>query len=154
MTAEVKIRTLAQQSSELMAIFGEPSGLFRWFDTRLEPNYLRIGKTCARVRRVSTLRQYAHEMSTAQGVSRQSQPRFQIDVLDYDAERARTAAAAIRNWLATVDFSSNAQFASPITSPTRHPNFVLNQRADMFPDVDPPAYVQTLDVRIFDLEEE
>jgi hypothetical protein len=153
MRIEAKIRTLAQQSTDLQAIFGEPSGIFRFFDRQLAPNYLAIGKTCARVRVVSTVRDYAHETSTTQGVSRQAQPRVQIDVLDYDAGRAADAAAAIRDWLATVDFSSDAQFASPITSPTRHPNFVLNQRADMFYDVDPPAYVESLDVRIFNLEE-
>jgi predicted small integral membrane protein len=80
------------------------------------------------------------------------QPRFQIDVLDFDAERARSAAAAIIDWLAVVDFSSDSQFASPVTSPTRHPNFVLNQRADMDFTLQPPAYVEILDVRIFSLE--
>ncbi len=78
--------------------------------------------------------------------------RFQIDVLDYDAERTRSAAAAIQDWLATADFSSNAQFSSPVTSPTKHPNFVLNQRAGMEYRIDPPAYVETLDIRITNLE--
>jgi hypothetical protein len=79
--------------------------------------------------------------------------RFQVDVLDFDAERARQAANAIIDWLATVDFSSTAQFESPITSPTRHPNEVIGQRAGMEARTDPPAYVEILDVRILNLEE-
>jgi hypothetical protein len=153
MTAEVKMRTLAIASSDLQEYFGQtPSGPFRWFDRQLPPGYIERG-TCARVRRVSTVRSYAHETSTRRSVSKLSLPLFQIDVLDYDPERARSAATAIEDWLAEVDFSSDAQFASPPTTPTRHPNAVLNQRAGMEPATTPPVYVETLDVRIFNLEE-
>jgi hypothetical protein len=152
-TAEAKMRQLAQDSTELQTYFFT-DGQVRWFDVQLQPNYLKpTGKTCVRVRRVSTVRDYAHETSTRQSVSRQAQPLFQFDVLDYDSERARSAAAALRDWFATVDFSSDSQFASPPTSPTRHPNRVVNERAGMFYDVQPPAYVISLDVRIFDLEQ-
>lgn len=152
MTAEVKMRTLAQQDTALQTYFGD-SGIFRWFDRQLTPGYLKIGKTCARVRRIATVRQYAHGTATRQPLSRLEQPRFQIDVLDFDSERARSAAAAIIDWLGTADFSSDDQFASPPTSPTRHPNVVLNQRADMDFTLQPAAYVETLDIRIFCLEE-
>lgn len=152
MTAEVKMRSLAQQDDTLQSFFGD-GGIFRWFDRQLQPGYLKVGKSCIRVRRISTVRQYAHETATARSLSRMEQPRFQIDVLDYDAERARSAASAFIDWLATVDFSSDSQFASPVISPTRHPNEVLNQRADMDFTLQPAAYVETLDVRIFCLEE-
>jgi hypothetical protein len=145
------MRTLAQQDSTLQSYFAT-GGIFRWFDRQLTPGYLRPGAACVRVRRISTARQHAHETATARSLSRMEQPRFQIDVLDFDAERARSAAAAIIDWLAVVDFSSDSQFASPVTSPTRHPNFVLNQRADMDFTLQPPAYVEILDVRIFSLE--
>jgi hypothetical protein len=54
--------------------------------------------------------------------------------------------------LSTGSLLLTSQFASPVTSPTRHPNFVLNQRADMDFTLQPPAYVEILDVRIFSLE--
>jgi hypothetical protein len=152
MTAEVAMRTLAQQSTPLQTYFGEVSGVFRWFDRQLPPGYIDRG-ACVRVLRVSTLRLYAHGSTTRRSVVDQAQPRFQIDVLDYDPERARSAAAAVLDWLGEVDFSTTSQFASPPTSPKRHPNFVLNQRAGMEPKPDPPVYVEMLDVRIFHLEE-
>lgn len=153
MTAEAKIRSLARQDATLQSFFSGSNGTFRWFDRQLTPGYITQG-TCVRVLRVSTVRMFTHPTRVATQLVDQQQPRFQIDVLDIDPERARSAAAAIENWLTTVaDFSSGAQFASPVTSPTRHPNFVLNQRAGMEPQTQPPVYVETLDVRIFNLEE-
>jgi hypothetical protein len=153
MTAAVKMRTLAQQDATLQTYFGDAGGIFRWFDKQLQPGYLKVGKACVRVRRISTLRQSTHETATRRSQSALAQPRFQIDVLDYESERARSAAKAITDWFATVDFSSDSQFASPPTSPKRHPNVVLNEREDLEYSVQPPAHVVTLDVRIFDLEE-
>lgn len=151
MTAEAKMRTLAQQDAVLQTIFFT-DGQVRWFDRQLAPNYLAIGRTCARVTRISTVRLYSHETITRRSQNRQCMVRFQIDVLDFEAERARSAASAVIDWLATADFSSDAQFDSPVTSPTRHPNVVLNQRAGMEYKTQPPAYVEMLDIRIFDLE--
>jgi hypothetical protein len=153
MTAEAKIRTLAQQDATLQSFFGGSNGTFRMFDRQLQPNYLKPGATCCRVRRISTVQIRSHETATQRSDNSQVQPRFQIDVLDFSAETARAAAAAICDWLARVDFSTNDQFDSPVTTPKRHPNFVLNQRADMEFTTQPPAYVETLDVRIFNLEE-
>jgi hypothetical protein len=153
MTAEAKMRLLAQQSTELQVYFGDTSSaLFRWFDRQLLPGYIERG-TCARVLRVSTRLMYVHETEDRRSACRMEQPLFQIDVLDFSAERARSAAAAIEDWLATADFSSDAQFTSPVTSPTRHPNQVVNHRAGMITTPQPPVYVETLDVRIFTLED-
>lgn len=150
MTAEAKMRTLAQQDATLQAIFGEPSGIFRMFDRQLTPGYLKLGKTCARVRRISTVTIHSHETGSQRSDNQQQQPLFQIDVIDLDAERARAGASAIIDWLhTTADFSSDSQFGSPVTTPTRHPNFVTGQRADMEFTTQPPAYVETLTVRIF-----
>lgn len=151
MTAEAKMRTLAAADATLQGFLG--SGPFRWFDKQLQPKYIDAG-TCVRVRRVSTLIEHAKETRTARSISRLERPLFQIDVLDIDSERARSAAKAIKDWFSTVDFSSDSQFASPPTTPTRHPNFVLNQRAGMEYAVSPtPVHVETLDVRIFNDEE-
>lgn len=152
MTCEAKLRTLAQQSALLQPYFFT-DGQVRWFDRRLQPNYLALGRSCVRVLRISTGRLYSHETRTRRSVGNMAAVRLQIDVLDFDAERARAAANAILDWLATVDCSSDAQFASPLTSPTRHPNAVLNQRAGMEPKTEPPVYVEILDVRILNLEE-
>jgi hypothetical protein len=113
MTAEAKMRTLAQQDATLLSFFGGANGTFRWFDRQLSPGYLALNATCVRVMRVSTARIYTHETRTRRSVNRLALPRFQFDVLDYSAERARSAATAIIDWLATVDFSSDSQFASP-----------------------------------------
>lgn len=153
MTLESRFRTLAQQDENLQSMFCE-NGICRIFDRQLAPGYLKLGKTCARVRRISTVRMHSHETRSRSSLNRMAQPRIQIDVIDFDAERARAAAAALITWLTTVaDFSSNAQFSSPATTPTRRPNFILNQRADMEYTTQPPAYVETLDVRLMDMED-
>jgi hypothetical protein len=152
MTAEAKIRNLARQDATLQSYFLGTNGTFRWFDMQEQPGYIGQG-TCARVLRVSTLFMQTHETQQYRSLNQMQQPRFQIDVLDYDSERARSAAAAIIDWLARVDFSSDAQFASPVTSPTRHPHQILNQRSGMIPQTQPPVWVQSIDVRITDLQE-
>jgi hypothetical protein len=151
MTAEAKLRTLAQQDPVLQSYFFT-DGQVRWFGPKLEPNYLKPGKACVRVRRISTTRTYLKETKTHRSVCEMAQPRFQIDVLDYNSERAMSAAAAICDWLATVDLSSNAQFGSPLTTPTRHPNQVLNQIHGTEIALDPAPHCIILDVRVMDLE--
>lgn len=151
MTAETKLRTLAQQSAELIPFFFTNSQI-RWFDRQLQPDYIVRG-SCVRVTRISTVPLYSHETVTRRSQNRIEPIRFQIDVLDLDAERARSAATAVISWLATIDLSSNSQLSSPITSPSAHPNFLLNQRAGMDYRLKQPAYVESLDVRIYNLEE-
>ena len=149
MTLEAKLRTLAAADPTLAGIFGSGSPLvFRWFDTQLTQQAVETG-ICAVALRVSTRLIYVQE-----GLLTLTQPRVQIDVVDLiDPEACRAAAAAIIAWLRTVDFASNAQFGSIATTPTQYPNFVLNQRGGMYFQVQPPAYVQSLDLRIFNLEE-
>jgi hypothetical protein len=152
MTAEARIRTLAQQDAVLQSFFFT-DGQVRWFDRQMAPGYLKLGKSCVRVLRVSTLLLHSHETKVQRSANRMQQPRFQIDVIDFDAERARAGAAAIADWLATADFSTDAQFSSPVTTPTRHANYCLNQRSGMEVTTQPPAYIESLDVRIFNLDE-
>lgn len=151
MTAEARLRLLASADATMQSYFG--SGPFRWFNRILPPNYISRG-TCVRVTRISTLRYHTHGTETNQSVNELAQPRLQIDVLDYDPERAASAAAAIRDFLSTgVNLSSGEQFASPPTSPRRFPNFFLNELDGIEPQSDPPVFVRILEVRIFDLEE-
>lgn len=153
MTCEAKLRTLAQQDAILQTFFFT-GGQIRWFDRQLPPGYLAVGKSCARVLRISTIRLYAHETATQRTQNAQSYVRLQIDILDFDAERARAAATAVIDWLTTaVDLSSNDQFGSPVTSSMRRPNQILNQRVGMEYKIQPPAYVETLDVRVINIEE-
>lgn len=154
MDAESKLRYLAQQDATLQAYFFT-AGQIRWFDLQLQPNYLAPGRACARITRVSTLPYYSKETSERASIGALAWIRFQIDVLDYDSVRARAAAAAIVTWLTTVvDLSSTSLFDSPVTSPKRHPNFVLNQRAGLEPKTLNPVYLQMLDVRVLNLEED
>src|SRR5689334_2641357 len=83
---EVKLRMLAKADTTLQEFFGGPSDLFRWFDTQLLPGYISRG-TCARVLRVSTVFLQAHGTSDRRSLLDMEQPRFQIDVLDFDPER-------------------------------------------------------------------
>lgn len=165
MTPEAKIRILAQQDSELQAYFFT-GGQIRWFDEQLQPGYLRaltptqvaggMSATCARVNRLGTKFSYTHETSTNQAANRLQRPVFQIDVLDYDPERARAATRAIRDWFGRVDFSTDSQFASPVTSPRQHPNFVRNQfplKDPALAQLQPRAYGQAIEVEIYNLEE-
>lgn len=151
MTCEVKLRTLARQSTALQSYFGEDSGLFRWFDRQLPPQYIGRG-TCARILRVSTNRLHSKETRNARSVNEQSGVRVQIDVLDLDPERARAAVSAIIDWLGEIDLSTDDQFSSPPVTPTRHPTTILNQRAGIEPATDPPVYVEILDIRVWNKE--
>lgn len=154
MELEDKMRFLAQQDATLASFFFTDNQI-RWFDLQLQPNYLAANRTCARVRRISTLPLYSKETLNNASILNQVWIRLQIDVLDYSASRAKAAARAIVNWLTqTADFSSTNQFDSPPTSPKRHPNFLLNQMPGMEPKTQPPVFVQMLDVRILNLEEE
>lgn len=145
-TAEAKLRILAKADASLQAVFGAPPNAFRWFDTQEVPNYITQGP-CVRVLRVSTVRPYSMA-----GIQNLSQPRFQFDVLARDAETSRQAAASLIDWLGTISLAENNQFASPPTTPPQFPCFVLNQRGGMEPGTTTPVWCQSLDVRIYNLE--
>lgn len=159
-SAEVKLATLAAANTTLQTDLGNP---LRWYDLQLVPGAIQpsnppnqIGASCVRVRRISTMRRYIQGNgvpTSGTNLSLLSTPRFQIDVLDCCAEIARTVANDVINFLATVCLSSQDQFASPITTPTQFPSFLLSQRSGMDYEVSSqPVYVQTLDVRIYNLE--
>lgn len=141
---ETKLRTLAATDATLQADLGTTP--FRWFDRRLVQGALappdpllgpQPGATCVRVKRISTGQTAFYNQG---GVGNIEQPRMQIDVLDYNPEVARQVAADIIAWLSSVSFMS----ATP-ANPKQTTNFRVNQRAGMEFELDPPAYVETLD---------
>jgi hypothetical protein len=82
-----------------------------------------------------------------------STPRFQIDVLDFNAEICRQVAADVVAFLGTVCLASQDQFDSPPVTPPQFPSFLLSQRAGMDYQLSAqPAYVESLDVRLYAVE--
>ena len=158
-SAEEKLRQLAAANTTLQGDLGTTP--FRWFDMQLAQGALQpsspantVGASCVRVLRVSTGRRYVQ--GNGYGVSNLSplsEVRLQIDVLDFCAEVARQVAADVVAFLGTVDLASPAQFATPPATPPQFPSFLLSQRARMDYQLSKqPAYVQCLDVRLFNTE--
>ncbi len=151
MTLEAKITALAQSDPTLQGIFG--TAPFRLYDRQLAQNIPITEGVCARFRRVSSVRTY-----TQYGLMNLSQPRVQFDVLASSRyvsgapEAARNAMTALITWLGTVSFAENNAFNSPATAPPHSPNFILNQRAGMDFQLEKPVYVESFDVRIYNLE--
>lgn len=150
-SAELKLRTLAVQNTTLQTDLGggDPT-TFRWYDRQLLQNEIAklVGNgACVRVRRVSTLRD-----ANMGGIMNLCAPRLQIDVLDFDAEKARSVANDVIEFMGTVNLCSADQFESPQVSPTQNPCFLLSQRADMIANPQSksgPIYVESLDFRVW-----
>ena len=154
MSAELKLRTLAAQNAALVAALALPSPTnFGWFDRQLAQSD--IGKpsdnrTCVTVRRIST---QATAVANQGGPNQALRPiRFQLDVIDYNAERARYVATLVAAFMASVSLCWTGEFASPQTQPSQNPNFLLNERAGMLPQLQPPVYVETQDWRVWNVE--
>jgi len=150
MTLIEKLTTLAPQSTTLQSYFG--TSPFRMFDRQLAQKYIERGP-CLTFREVSSVPMY-----TQYGRINMNQPRVQFDVYvsprytNQASTTARAARDAVISWLGTVSFAETNDFDSPVTTPPHFPNFVLNTRAGMEAQSDPPVYVETVDVRIFNLE--
>ena len=169
-SAELKLYQLASGNPTLQTDLG--TSPFRWFDRQLvqgalamPPTPEALGYSAVRVRRISTIRRYIQGNGTytagspatiqpPRALSPLSQPRFQIDVLDFYAETARQVAADVIQFLMSISLASDNQFASPVTMPPNFPCIVLSQRAGMdFQLSKKPAYVESIDCRLFNLEE-
>ena len=140
-----KMRTLAAADTTLQGYLYNPmNNTFRWFDTQLPQGYINQG-TCVTVRQVSNV-----QTNVQEGRIALDQVRVQIDIRNLNSMQAKTVASAIDTWLGTVSFASDAQFLSPPTTPPNCPNFKLMQRSSQDFNVTPqPAWVETLDYRIF-----
>lgn len=152
MTFENKLVTLASADPTLQSYFGTPPSVFRFFDRQLAQTYWAQGLCCS-FRVVSTVRDYYMA-----GLSTLSAPRVQFDIrasprYGFTPEQARAARNALITWLGTVSFSESNDFNSPPTSPPHSPNFILNERAGMDVQTDPPVYVESIDVRIYNQEQ-
>lgn len=139
MTAEAKIRTLAGADATLQTFFG--TNPFRWFYLQLLPGYLDGTKgMCAQLRRIDTSFLHAQE-----ALVNLNYPRFQLTIRDKDADLVDRAAAAVVDWLSTIDLASDAQFESPATTPRQFPNFVRNLIPGMDPALKPVIYTMVID---------
>ncbi len=142
MTAEVKLRTLAAANPTLQGYLGTPPAVFRWWDTQHNQGSTLPGVT---VRRVSTAIDYR---MTPPG-NNINTPRFQIDVRDTDPEHGRSVAAAIIAFLSTL----NLAVTGGTVTGKQAPSFVLNIRDGLDYNLTPPVWTQSLDVRLYNLEE-
>ncbi len=149
-SAEVKLRTLAQQDAVLQANLGTDP--MRWYNRRLQQNVVAevTPGACVRVTRISTERQMNQG-----GIMDLTAIRLQVDVLDLDSETARAVANNVILFMGTINLCTNQQFESPITAISSNPTRLLNQRAGMIPNpANPngPVYVESLDFRVWNLE--
>lgn len=144
MTAEAKLRYLASADATLQGFFG--TNPFRWWHEQLPPGYVMkpTGATCATVQQIDTMFLYAQE-----GRVDLNKPRFQITVRDPNADVVDQAAAAIVNWLGTIDLASDAQFNSPPTTPPQTPTFVLDVRPGLDYQLKPPIPTVLIDCKVW-----
>jgi len=141
LTAEVKLRTLAMNDSDLIPLFFTPQA--RWFGPQLNPGYIRSG-SCVTVQRISTEFIYAME-----GNLTMNRPRFQLDVLDLDADTARQNAKAVRDWLGTINLVTDSQLSSPTTTPENFPTTILDERQRAITQTEGLVYIECIDFRIY-----
>jgi len=106
-----------------------------------------LAATVARVRQISQVPIYVQE-----GMNRLNQVRFQIDVLASDIDTVDQATAAVSAWLGTVNLASDDQFQSPPVTPLQFPSFVLNVRPGLEVQLKPPVPVNSIDVKVFNLD--
>lgn len=141
LTCEVKMRTLASANNTLIPLFFTP--IPRWFGPQLQPGYISAG-SCVTVQRVSSEFLYAMD-----GCLSLYRPRFQLDVMNLDADTARQHAKAVRDWLGTIDLVSNSQFASPPTTPLQFPTTIVDERQRAIVQTQAMVYVECIDFRIY-----
>jgi hypothetical protein len=138
-SAQVKLRTLAQQNAALIADLSGalPSPPFRWFNRQLWPGEVAkvaANGTCLTCTQSGDIRQ-----SNQSGIGNLEWPRLTLTVYDLDSERARSVAEDVIQFMLTVDLCSNAQFGSPQTAPNQNPVSYLGQRDGMIPNPQSPS---------------
>lgn len=151
MTAEQKLYYLAKLNTQLALDLTNQAGVFQYFDTQLAKGYIQpqIGSVL-RVQRISSI-----WMNNMGGTTAFTRIRFQFDVLDYDVQNGRSTTKDIIAWLNTVDLCSLNQFQVPTPQPgPQAPCFILNQRQTIKSQLEPLVYVQSLDARITNREDQ
>lgn len=159
-SCEVKLATLAAQNAALVSALTWPNvqgnELFQWFDRQVVQGDLgkpSNGRACVTVQRVSTAPSGPTSGNQGGPIQPLSAVRLQINCVAYNAEQTRQVAAAVKAFLGTVSLCAAGEFASPQTAPSQNPNFLLNERGGMLPLLQPPAYVETLDVRVWNRDD-
>lgn len=138
-----RMRISAFSTPALQAFFGSNYLTFRFFDTTLPLGQEKQGP-CAIVTNVSQINEYLHN-----GRNALTGERMQIDVIDKNVTVAKSAAAAVDEWLAHANFVDNRAFGSPVRVSGGPPaNFKLNQRGGVYPAFQLMIPVQSLDYRI------
>jgi hypothetical protein len=156
-SAELKLRNLAQANAALIADLTWPNTagnpLFMWMDTQLVQGD--IGK-----RSDGKCVVYAHRISEARQAANMGQPntpltaiRMQVDIASYDAEQARSVANDMVAFMNSISLCSDGYYKSPATGPSQNPNFLLNTRQGLMPQLSPPPFVVTQDWRIWSRED-
>jgi hypothetical protein len=140
-SAQVKLRTLAQQNAALIADLGTtqplPAIQFRWFNRQLMPGEVAnkvAGGTCVSCTQSGDIRQ-----GNQSGIGNLEWPRLTLTVYDLDSETARSVTNDLVNFMETVDLCSNAQFGSPQVAPNQNPVTFLGQRDGMLPNPQSPS---------------
>lgn len=158
-SAELKLRNLAMNggpgivNAALVAdlTWNNTAGVptFMWMDRQLVQGDL--GKPSDGRAAV-----YVHRVSSAPRISNQgqlntalSQPRLQFDIVAYNAEQARSCANDFIAFFNSISLAWNGYYQSPVTGPSQAPCRVLNEREGILPQLNPPPYVWTMDVRFF-----
>lgn len=85
------------------------------------------------------------------GINKYTQIRLQLDIRHTDPEQARACASAVIDFLNTVNLAVTGGAVTPTAK--QAPVFILNQRTGLDYQLQPPVNVQTLDIRLWNLEE-
>lgn len=154
-SCEMKLRLLAQANGPLAAAltFATPAGpgAFLWFDRQIAQGDIGAqsdNRTVVAVKRVSTSprQQNGNQGGPVQNIAL---IRIQIDVTDYNAERARQVAQLVTNFMGGISLLDAGAFGSPVTTPNQNPNYLLNERSGMLYNLQPPAYTHIQDWRVW-----
>ena len=156
-SAELKLRNLAAQNAQLVADLTWPNTkgdpLFQWFDRQVVQGDLgkpSDGRYCVTVQRISSGPRVSNMGSPNTPLS---QPRFQINIVGYNSETIRSIANDIVLFMNSISLAWDGYYQSPVTGPSQNPCFLLNERAGMLPQLQPPAYVWTQDWRVYNRED-
>lgn len=148
-SCELKLRNRAAANAGLVSALTWPNAagtqIFQWFDRQLAQGDLGVrsdGRAAVTVTRVSSMPRITNQS----GVTNLSQIRLQVDCYAYSAEQSRQVAAAVTAFMASMTLCS-------ASAPNQNPNFLMNERAGMAYQLEPPAYVQTQDWRVFNRED-
>lgn len=157
-SCEWKLRMLAQQNAALVSALTWPNvqgvETFMWMDEQLQQGVTLKpgdGKAAVTVTRVSSMAtKYGNQGGPIQPLRA---IKLQVNCISYNAEQSRQVAAAVNTFMGTISLCDAGEFGSPQTGPSQNPNFLINQRGTLWPQLVPSAYVQVLDYRVFNRED-